>query len=139
MSNESPNKGVWISKEILAMKDLSIGEKLVLAHMTTFPDFFARDSTLAANLHMNQRTVERLIAGLRAKGHIKGKWRTRKPTTQKCVVNYAKTSSPTTRKCVDNIKENNKVIPYREPSAPKPGENNDQYLNRLLRQAGFSP
>jgi hypothetical protein len=131
-------KGVWIPKSILKMADLNLSEKLVLAHMVGYKDFFARDSTVAANLGMNLRTVERVIASLRRKGHIKGKWRTRKPTTHKCVINYANLSSPTTHKCEDSINTSSKEEIRDRVGLPETAHmTGSEIANLLYKQSGM--
>jgi DNA-binding MarR family transcriptional regulator len=56
--------GLWISSQLLA-KDISHAERMVLAFIAGFPDgYFGSDKYIADCLHMNQRTVERVVSSL---------------------------------------------------------------------------
>lgn len=100
--------GLWVPAALLKDDRLSLPEKVVLAYMLSFEEFFASDGHIAAQVGMNRRTVERIICTLRTKGFVVGARGTRKPkysppaTTQKCVIDKA----PCTHPCVVGVRKN---------------------------------
>jgi len=57
--------GLWINSDILERQDLSHAERMVLAFIASFPEgYFGSDGYIAESLHMNKRTVERVVSSL---------------------------------------------------------------------------
>ena len=72
-------KGVWMDAAIVRDRRLRPSERLVLAFMVGFPDFYASDAHIAATLHLTPKTVANAIQGLRKHGLIEGTHTNRQP------------------------------------------------------------
>jgi hypothetical protein len=63
--------GMWISKEILSMKDIKHVEKLVLSMAHNLPDGIRMaDSTIAGQIGVSERSVSGILASLVSKGYL---------------------------------------------------------------------
>ena len=58
-------KGVWMDAAIVRDRRLRPSERLVLAFMVGFPDFYASDAHIAASLCVSKKTVANALTKLR--------------------------------------------------------------------------
>lgn len=64
-------KGLWIPYDLLARDDLSHAERLVAAFIASFNrGFTGGNEYIATKLHLEKRTVDRVIASLGNKGVV---------------------------------------------------------------------
>lgn len=80
--------GAWVAKSILASKDLTATDKLLLGYMLSFGEFFASNAHVAMRLGVGESTVANAMVRLRRKGYIKGRTpltATSKPTLPETV------------------------------------------------------
>ena len=76
INSESRNfKGIWIPREIWLCKNLSIGEKVLIAEISSLEDeekgFFASNEYLSSFFGLSTKRVREVIAVLVKKGFIK--------------------------------------------------------------------
>ena len=64
-------KGLWIPYDLLARDDLSHAERLVAAFIASFNcGFMGGNEYIATKLHLEKRTVDRVVASLGKKGVV---------------------------------------------------------------------